>query len=213
MQWFQLLLWCTLAHYGAVSVHRQRITAATLTAGLLVSMSSQLYLLWLDDLLSLQTGLPLHLCGMMAVLCIPLCWVFFPTGYHLLLLLGVPGAGLALCFPAVSACSHPLLMKSAFLRLHALIIAVAVFLWAQRKPLPRSARRAFLLGNGFLLFVACINDLLDSNYLFLRAAPAHTPLAYLIRPGYGVYIASLEMLCILLMQFLLSVYRQLYLRK
>ncbi|MBE5793836.1 MAG: hypothetical protein E7323_04050 [Clostridiales bacterium] len=213
MQWFQLLIWCTLARYGASAPLRRHLTAAALTGGLTLSMSSQLYLLWLDDLLTLQTGLPLHLCGMMAVLCIPLCWFSFPAGYHLLLLLGVPGAGLALCFPAISVCSHPLLMRLAFLRLHVLIIATAVFLWTQKKPLPQSACKAFLLGNGFLLLVACINDLLDSNYLFLRAAPSGTPLAFLIRPGYGVYIASLEMLCMLLMRSLLAVFRRLYLRK
>lgn len=212
MQWLGLWLWCTLARYGAAPGQR-RITAAILTAGLVVSMGSQLWLLWLDGQLSLHTGLPLHLCGMMAVLCIPLCWVSFLAGYHLLLLLGVPGALLALCFPAVTETTHPLLMRMAFLRLHVLILAVAFFLWAQKKPLPQDARRAFLLGNGFLLLVACINSLLGSNYLFLRAAPSGTPLAFLIRPGYAVYIASLEMLCMLLMRLLCDGYRRLYLRK
>lgn len=213
MQWLQLLLWCSLARYGAARPQRRSITAALLVCGLMVSMGSQLYLLWLDDLLSLQTALPLHLCSMTAVLCIPLCFGRFSAGYSLLLLLGVPGALLALCFPAVVDCSHPLLMRMAFLRLHALIVAVAVFLWAQKKPLPKDPRRAFLLGNGFLLLVACINDLLGSNYLFLRAAPSGTPLAFLIRPGYGVYIASLEVLCMLLMRFLWDFYRFAYLRK
>ena len=56
---------------------------------------------------------------------------------------GVPGALLALCFPAVVDSSHPLLMRMAFLRLHVLIVAVAVFLWTQKKPLPQDARKAF----------------------------------------------------------------------
>lgn len=213
MQWLQLLLWCTLAGYGTASRSRRYITAAVLTAGLAVSMASQLYLLWLDDLLSLQTALPLHLCGMMAVLCIPLCWISFPAGDHLLMLLGLPGALLALLFPAVTPCTHPLLMRMAFLRLHALIAAVAVFLRAQKKPLPQDPRKAFLLGNGFLILVACINDLLGSNYLFLRAAPSGTPLAFLIRPGYGIYIASLELLCMLLMRLLTDLYERAYFRK
>lgn len=211
MQWLQLLIWCSLARYGAIR-HRG-ITAALLASGLAVSMGCQLYLLWLDDLLSLQTGLPLHLCSMMAVLCILLCFGWFQAGYSLLLLLGVPGALLALCFPAVVDSSHPLLMRMAFLRLHVLIVAVAVFLWEQKKPLPEDPRRAFLLGNGFLLLVACINNLIGSNYLFLRAAPTGTPLAFLIRPGYGVYVASLELLCMLLMRFLWGFYRFAYLRK
>lgn len=211
MQWLQLFLWCSLARYGAT--RRKDITAVLLASGLAVSMGCQLYLLWLDDLLSLQTALPLHLCSMMAVLCIPLCFDGFQAGYSLLLLLGMPGALLALCFPAVVDSSHPLLMRMAFLRLHVLIVAVAVFLWSQKKPLPEDPRRAFLLGNGFLLLVACINNLIGSNYLFLKAAPTGTPLAYLIRPGYGVYVASLELLCMLLMRFLWGFYRLAYLRK
>ena len=211
MQWLQLFLWCSLARYGAT--RRKDITAVLLASGLAVSMGCQLYLLWLDDLLSLQTGLPLHLCSMMAVLCIPLCFGCFQAGYSLLLLLGMPGALLALCFPAVVDSSHPLLMRMAFLRLHVLIVAVAVFLWSQKKPLPEDPRRAFLLGNGFLLLVACINNLIGSNYLFLKAAPTGTPLAFLIRPGYGVYVASLELLCMLLMRFLWGFYRLAYLRK
>ena len=101
----------------------------------------------------------------------------------------------------------------AFLRLHALIAAVAVFLRAQKKPLPQDPRKAFLLGNGFLILVACINDLFGSNYLFLRAAPSGTPLAFLIRPGYGIYIASLELLCMLLMRLLTDLYGRAYFRK
>jgi len=212
MQWLSLALWGMLAHYGATPA-RRHITATLLTGGLIVSMGSQLWLLWLDDQLNLHTGLPLHLCGMIAVLCIPLCWFFWTTGYHLLLLLGVPGAFLALCFPAVVQSTRPTLMLIAFLRLHILIVAVAYFCWVQKKPPPADARRAFLLGNGFLLFTACINSVLGSNYLFLRAAPAGTPLAFLIRPGYGAYIASLELLSMLLMRFLCDGYRWLYLRK
>lgn len=212
MQWIGLLLWGTLARYGAAPA-RRRITAAVLSVGLVVSMGSQLWLLWLDNQLTLHTGLPLHLCGMMAVLCVPLSWFPQAAGYHLLLLLGVPGALLALCFPSVVQSSHPLLMRIAFLRLHILILAVAAYIWAQKKPPPADARRAFLMGNGFLVFTACINSILGSNYLFLRAAPSGTPLAFLIRPGYGVYVASLEILCMLLMRFLCDGYRRLYWRK
>lgn len=210
MQWLSLMLWGTLARYGA-SPARRRMTAVVLAAGSAVSMGCQLWLLHLESSLSLQTGLPLHLCGMMAVLCLLLCLRPFAIGYQLLLLLGVPGALLALMFPAVAPSAHPLLMRMAFTRLHVLIVAVALFLWAQKKPLPTDARKAFLLGNGFLLLVSCVNSLLGSNYLFLRAAPSGTPLALLIRPGYGVYIASLELLCMLLMRFLTDGYR--YLRK
>ncbi|MBQ8150751.1 MAG: TIGR02206 family membrane protein [Clostridia bacterium] len=212
MQWVMLILWCALARYGA-GPGRRRLTALVLCCGLGLSMGCQLYLLYLDDQLSLQTGLPLHLCGLSALLCIALCIRFHQPVFEFLLLLGLPGALLALCFPAVAASSCPQLMKAAFLRLHVLIAATAVFLLAQQKPPPEDPRRAFLLGNGFVLMAALANQLTGSNYFFLRAAPAGTPLAFLIRPGYGVYLASLEILSMLLMQQLCRLYRRLYLRK
>lgn len=201
---FECLIWGALGHYGA-KCHR-RFTACLLAAGLLLSMAAQLWLLHLDGLLSVQTGLPLHLCGFSALVCILLCLRFSKRLYHFLLLLGVPGAALALVFPAVVPCSHPLLMRAAFLRLHVLIIAVAVFFAAQKKPLPADPKETFLLGNGLMLLAAVTNRLTGSNYLFLRAAPAGTPLAIMIVHGYPVYIAGLELLCMLLLTQLCSLY-------
>lgn len=201
---FECVLWGALAHYGAG--RRRRLTACLLAAGLVLSMAAQLWLLHLDGLLSVQTGLPLHLCGFSALACVLLCFRFSKRLYHFLLLLGVPGAALALVFPAVTTCSRPFLMRVAFLRLHALIIAVAVFFAAQKKPLPAEPQETFLLGNGLMLFAAVTNRLTGSNYLFLRAAPAGTPLAMMIVHGYPLYIAGLELLCMLLLTQLCSLY-------
>jgi hypothetical integral membrane protein (TIGR02206 family) len=207
----ELLLWCTLAHYGAKKA--RRTTAAVLACGLLLSMASQLWLLQLDGLLDLRSGLPLHLCGFSALLCMLLCWRWEEHSFHFVVLLGLPGALLALVFPAAAVCSHPLWMRTAFIRLHALIPAVCLFLLAQKKPLPSDPRRVFLLGNGLMLLAACTNALTGSNYLFLRAAPVGTPLAWLIRPGYGTYLAGLELLCMLVLSSLCAVVRSIYLRK
>lgn len=207
----ELLLWCTLAHYGAKEA--RQTTAAVLSCGLLVSMASQLWLLHLDGSLDLRSGLPLHLCGFSALLCLLLCWRWEEQLFHFVLLLGMPGALLALLFPAAAVCSRPLLMRTAFLRLHALIPAVCLFLLAQKRPLPSDPCRVFLLGNGLMLLAACTNDLTGSNYLFLRAAPLGTPLAWLIQPGYGVYIAGLWLLCMLLLSSLCAGLRSIYLRK
>ena len=70
-------------------------------AGLAVSMAGQEVLLVQDGLWSLQTGLPLHLCGMMGLCSLPLLWLR-PRGLLCFsLLLGAPCALLALCFPAL----------------------------------------------------------------------------------------------------------------
>lgn len=213
MQWGMLMVWCALAYYGA-SAPRRTITAVMLAAGLILSMGSQLWLLYLDGQLTLAAGLPLHLCSFSAVVSILLCCHYHATGYHFLLMLGAPGALLALSFPAMVASRYPLAMAIAFYRLHAVIVATAVFFWRQQKPLPTNPRRVFLAGNGLLLFAALANQLTGANYLFLRAAPSGTPLAWLIRPGYAVYAASLEMLCMLLLSWLMPLYRRLdHLRK
>ncbi len=212
MQWLMLIVWGLLAHRGAAT-GRRRLTGAVLGCGQAITMGCELYLLHLDDQLSLQTALPLHLCSMSAVLCMLLCILYQQTAFDFVLLLGGPGALLALCFPAPLASSRPWLMNLAFMQLHVLIVSTAVFFLAQQKPLPEDPRRAFLLGNGLMLTAALCNQLTGSNYLFLRAAPAGTPLAFLIRPGYGVYLASLEILCMVMMQQLSGLYRRLYLRK
>lgn len=204
MQLLEAVLWAAAATYGARRC--RRLTAVLLAAGLVCSMGSQLWLLHLDGRLSLQTGLPLHLCSFSAIICVLLCIRFQRQLYHFVLLLGVPGALMALLFPAILPCSHPLLMKAAFMRLHMLIPATAFFFHAQQKPLPEDPRHAFLLGNGLVLLAACANRLYGSNYLFLNAAPRGTPLALLIREGYAVYITGLEILCMLLMRLLCSLY-------
>lgn len=204
MQPIYVFLFASTAVYGAK--RQTALTGALLACGLVCSMACQLWLLHLDGLLTLRTALPLHLCSFSAIACVFLCLRFQKGLYHFLLLLGVPGALMALVFPSVLPCSHPLLMRCAFTQLHALIPATALFLHTQQKPLPGDPRNAFLLGNGLVLLAACINQLTGSNYLFLHAAPGGTPLALLIRQGYAVYIAGLEILCMLLMQWLCFLY-------
>lgn len=210
MRWMGLLLWMQLAVYGGRRPGRRRLTAATLTAGLAVSMAGQLFLLWQDGLLSLQTGLPLHICGMMAALSIPLLWLRPRWLYGLSLYLGMPCAAMALVFPAVIACSRPLLMAAHFDRLHGLILACGLFVTAQQKPLPRSGAPAFLWGSGYLLFVWRMNFALGSNYLFLRAAPRGTPLEWIVARGEGFTLCSYLMLAMLLIHLMMDVWRRLY---
>lgn len=210
MRWMGLLLWMQLAVYGGRRPGRRRLTAATLTAGLAVSMAGQMFLLWQDGLLSLQTGLPLHICGMMAVLSIPFLWLRPRWLYGLSLYLGMPCAAMALVFPAVIACSRPLLMAAHFDRLHGLILACGLFVAAQQKPLPRSGAPAFLWGSGYLLFVWRMNFALGSNYLFLRAAPRGTPLEWIVARGEGFTLCSYLMLAMLLIRLMMDVWRRLY---
>lgn len=210
MRWLSLLMWTMLAVYGGRRPGRRLLTAAMLTAGLAVSMAGQMFLLWQDGLLSLQTGLPLHICGMMAALSIPLVWLRPGWLYGFSLYLGMPCAAMALVFPAVISCSRPLLMAAHFDRLHGLILACGLFVMAQEKPLPRSGAPAFLLGSGYLLFVWRINFAIGSNYLFLRAAPRGTPLEWLVARGEGFTLCSYLLLAMVVIRLMSDVWLRLY---
>lgn len=209
MQWLMLLLWGAVSVFGARAKARALFVRTLITAGLAVSMLSQLWLLRLDGQLTLATGLPLHLCGLFGLLSVPLLWRAPSWLMDFSILLGVPCAFLALCFPAVIGSANQQLMTLAFYRLHVLILCVPLLLIKEGKPLPEDPRMAFFLGNGYLLLVSAANRLLQTNYLFLRAAPAGTPLEPLFARGTGFYVCALEMLCMLMMAWLSALCRYL----
>ncbi len=202
-----LLAWGAALWCGTASPARTRVFRWVMACALAFSMLTQLWLLWLDGLLTLETGLPLHLCGLFGVFSIPmLLWRAPAALYELSAFLAGPAAAVTLLFPAVMPCSHPQLMRFAFLQLHALVALVPLYFFRTGKPLPRNPRRALVLGNGYLVAVSAFNRIAHTNYLFLRAVPAATPLAVLRSPGGAYYICALEMLCMLVFVWLDRLY-------
>ena len=125
--------------------------------------------------------------GCLGVLSIPmLLWRAPQPLYELSAFLAGPAAAVTLLFPAVIESSRPVLMRLAFLQLHVLVALTPVMLWRAGKPLPTDPRRALVLASGYLLAVAALNRALHTNYLFLSAAPAGTPLQWLYARGGGV---------------------------
>ena len=194
MQWMILALWC-LWMAICVRAGKRSLFRTSMAAGLVLSMGGQLALLGLDGMLTLETALPLHLCGLFGVLSIPLLFSLQGPLWEASAFLAAPCAACTLFFPAVIDCSHPQLMNLAFFQLHVLIALVPVFGYAIGKPLPMNPRRTLLLGSGYLWFVSLFNSFFHTNYLFLRTAPAGTPLAWLQTRGKGFYVCSLLLLC------------------
>ncbi len=202
MQWLQLLFWGGLTCWAARRPRRVRWWRWVLCTGLLVSMATQLWLLQDAGILTLGTALPLHLCGIMAVLSIPMVLLRSQALFHFSMLLGVPGALLALCFPAMAPSHHPWLMALTFFRLHGLLLCCPLLLFLTGMRLPTRPQPVLLLANGYLLMVSLFNRLFGTNYLFLRVAPSGTPLEALAAQGSIVYICSLELLALLTVFFL-----------
>lgn len=206
MQWALLGIWGIVFWMGTETPERARLLRPIAAAALGLSMGSQLFLLHLDGMLTLETALPLHLCGLFGMLSIPMLWRAPAVLYEAAGFLGAPAALCALFFPAVIACSHPFWMRLAFTRLHVLIALTPLLYARTGKPLPSDPRRTFLLGNGYLMCVGIFNRLFQTNYLFLRAAPAGTPLSVFFVRGTPFYVCALEMLCMLVFLWLKPLY-------
>ena len=154
-------------------------------------------------MLTWQTGLPLHLCSMMGVLTLPMLLMGRRFLWHLSLYLGLPGAALALIFPAVLSTPWPLITELSFFVMHSgLVLAPILPLCMGRRPSPWGAAAAglFLLAVGAV--VMAVNDSLGSNYLFVSWAIPGTPLEWLGRRGVMGYRVSLAaiMLALLAME-------------
>lgn len=164
------------------------------------AMAVQEGVLLASGMLTWRTGLPLHLCSMMGVLSLPMLLTGRRLLWHLSLYLGLPGAALALIFPAVLATPWPMVTELSFFVLHAgIVLAPILPLCLGERPSPRGAvaAGAFLLAAGIV--VMAVNDRLGSNYLFVSWAIPGTPLVWLARWGMAGYRAALAALCALLL--------------
>jgi len=199
MQWLQFLLWGVLTIWASRSARRARLWSCVLCGGLIVSMGTQLWLLWEVGRFNVNTAVPLHLCAVMAVCSIPMLVFRSKVLHSFAILLGVPCALLALCFPAIADCARPVLMASAFFRLHVILFWAPVFLLFQGLPLPNNPRPVLLGAMGYMAVVSLFNLLFYTNYMFLRLAPAGTPLAWLAMNGTDVYVVSMVMVAMVML--------------
>ena len=172
-----------------------RLGAWTLGLAIYGAMAVQEGVLLASGMLAWQTGLPLHLCSMMGVLSLPMLLSGRRFLWHLSIYLGLPGAAMALLFPAVLPTPWPLVTELSFFALHAgLILAPLLPLCLGQRPSPMGA----VTSGGFLLAVGvaviALNDRLGSNYLFVSWAIPGTPLGMLARwglTGYRLALAGL----------------------
>ena len=187
---------------GDLEKARRLYRRAAWALGLTVygAMAVQEGVLLLSGMLTWQTGLPLHLCSMMGLLALPMLISGRRILWHLSLYLGLPGAALALIFPAVLSTPWPRVTELSFFVLHAgLMLAPILPLALGKRPSPWGAAAAglFLLLMGAV--VIHINQRLGSNYLFVSAAIPGTPLHWLSERGMAGYRMALAALAAMLL--------------
>lgn len=166
----------------------ERRVGAALGLTVLVAMLCQEAVLWRCGLLSFSTGLPLHLCSMMGLLTLPMLLSGRDRLRNLCFYLGMPGALMALVFPAVLATPWPRLTQLSFFVMHAGVAsAPLVPLLTGWRPAPRGAALAGVFLTLMAAAAAWVNGITGGNYLFLSLPAAGTPLAVLASHGLLVY--------------------------
>ena len=145
-----------------------------------------------------QEAIPLHLCSLSALASAALAFCPCQMALGFLWYLGMPGALLALVFPAPAASRFQLLLNASYVTTHLLIIVIPLLrLLEGMRPRRGRALHTMLALQGAALCACCVNAALGTDFLFLSSPPAGTPLETVYRAGYAPYLISLEALCML----------------
>lgn len=137
--------------------------------------------------------LPLHLCSISALAALLLAFGARALPLDFLWYLGIPGALLALIFPAPALSRWQPLLNASYAVTHALIVVIPCAVMA-RGMRPRSGRAAqmLILLQGLALVAYAANKRLGTDFMFLMAPPAGTPLERVYAWGYFAYLLALE---------------------
>ena len=157
------------------------------------SMMTTVFLLMLQG--RWQEAIPLHLCSLAALAAVILA--LRPRVYLLdfLWYLGMPGAALALLFPAPAVSRFQTLMTGSYVTTHALILLIPAYLMVLgMRPGTYASGRMLLTLNAVALCAALVNGALGTDFLFLSAPAAGTPLEAVYQLGMPAYLCCLELL-------------------
>ncbi|MDE2883032.1 MAG: TIGR02206 family membrane protein [Acidobacteriota bacterium] len=139
--------------------------------------------------------LPLHVCGMTVLLsAATLLWRRRWT-YELLYFWGLAGATNAMVTPELTE-GFPHYVFFQYFISHGGIVAAAVFAtWGLgMRPTLGSLVRAFVAMNVIAVLIACVNLLLDSNYMYLSEVPdTASPFLFLPWPWYILWLEVLAL--------------------
>ena len=141
-----------------------------------------------------REAIPLHICSIAALCALWAAWGERKQGaVDFLWYIGMPGAVLALAFPAPAKSSCQLLFNASYVMTHALIVLILIaLLFCGIRPRPAQTVRMMLVLQGIALLAFFVNEALDTDFLFLHAPPPNTPLEWVFGRGYPAYLLVLE---------------------
>lgn len=149
---------------------------------------------------SLQTSLPLHLCGISIIITIIMlltksCFLFELTYFW-----GLIGGTIAIITPALDV-NYTHYRFWQFLIAHgAIILGVLFMIWVEDYYITyRSIWKTFIITNFIMVIVAAINILLGANYLYLFAKPlGSSKTLYDFLGPWPWYLVMIEFLAVLI---------------
>ncbi len=140
-----------------------------------------------------QEAVPLHLCSVSALLAAVLSFKKSPAILDFLWYLGMPGAVLALIFPAPASSVMQPLFTAGYVVTHAMIAAIPLIAFAMgEEPRRGTAPTQLMALQPLALTAFFVNRALGTDFLFLAAPPQNTPLTRVWELGYPAYILLLQ---------------------
>jgi hypothetical integral membrane protein (TIGR02206 family) len=152
---------------------------------------------------TVQRLLPFHLCSVLVWLSAVMLVTKSHRIYEFAYLLGIAGALQAIITPDAGPYGFPHFRFFQVFVSHGSIVTSAVFMTAVEgyRPRLRSLLRVAVIGNAYMLFVAAINALIGSNYLFIARKPETASLLDVLPPWpwYILYIEGIGLAAMVLL--------------
>ena len=145
---------------------------------------------------TLKYSLPLHLCDVAVILCAIMLLTKNKYLFEVIYFWGLGGSLLAILTPDISQSFPHFIFINYFLSHGGIITCVLFMIIVENYSVNlKSVLRVFILTNVYMLFIAGVNLILKSNYLYICAKPNNPSLIDLLGP-WPWYILSLEGVCI-----------------
>ncbi|MBN2040995.1 MAG: TIGR02206 family membrane protein [Spirochaetes bacterium] len=147
---------------------------------------------------TLNTSLPLHLCGISAYLSVFMLIFRKYVSFELVYFWGLGGAVIALLTPNIDYNLPHIMFIKFFLAHNAIFLSVLYMIFIEKyRPALKSVLKTFLITNIYMMFIAVINYLTGANYLYI----SHKPGGYTLLDFFGpwpYYLISMEFAALLI---------------